>query len=216
MSTQNPTLTKPERALKYAPPLFTRPQLRWMAVVALAVLLLVCLFLVLVPRQYDHEAVRFAVCVLLTMCLAIFFFIFWPQELKLTKLPGINLSVSVAGPVVLWLVLFPFLLYWMPPCEKPAHEERSHLEYFALSPETARSAVPFHTGVKLLKKDGKGPVFYPVADPGDASALKGVVVEFAPGEDLIRATLQVPNYPPLFVEFRRGAGTAAVSETPKE
>jgi hypothetical protein len=181
-----------------------------MGVASLVVALGVCLFMALAPRYYDHAAVRFALCVLITVPLTVFFFIFWPQELKLTKIPVIDLSVTIAGPVVLWLILFLLLLKVMPPCERP------HPEYFALSPGNDPSRVPYHTGTQLLQKDRTSRLCYPVADPGDASSLKGVVIEFRPGEDHIEGTLQVPKYPPLLVEFRLGANTAIVSEPLKE
>jgi hypothetical protein len=204
MSTQNAIPTMPEGAQQHAPPLFTTPQLRWMAAAAAAVLLAVCAFMFRAPSYYEYEIVRFLVCFLLTVALAIFFFILWPQELKLTKVPVINVPVTIAGPVVLWLILFLLLLREMPAAGK-------HWEFFALSERGgAKANVPYFSET-AVKADGKNPDFFYLVKDANASTLRGIFVEFSPGETRIDGTLAVPYHKELPVTFLRGAGTVSVS-----
>jgi hypothetical protein len=205
MSTQQATPMAGVATQKWVPPLFSTSQLRWLAIASLGVILIVCLVVVREPRYYEYEIVRFVVCFLLTVCLSIFFFIFWPQELKLTKVAVINLSVTVAGPVVLWFIFFLLLLFKMPP------SAGSHWEFFAVSAGNSKSNVDYHTEIVVSRKDGKPLEFRLVQDLSHTSHLHGIFIEFPRGDDPIEADLKVPKYKPLPVTFVRNARCIDVS-----
>jgi hypothetical protein len=176
-----------------------------MAFASLGVLLFVCVGVYLEPSHYEHEVVRFVFCFLLTLCLSVFFFIFWPQELKLTQVPVINLSVTVAGPVVLWLILFLLFLQVMPPSIAG-----KQWEFFTpINEGGSKASVLYHSTISVRAEGKESVPFRLVPETKDAT-LRGIFIQFRAGEDQIKAILVLPNRE-LPVTFKRGAGTFDVS-----
>lgn len=57
---------------------------------------------------------RFVFCLMLSLYLSVFFFVMYPQYLRMAKIPGIDLPIEVVGLPALWIVTFLLLDSWMP------------------------------------------------------------------------------------------------------
>lgn len=112
-----PPAPAPAPALPAAQPLIAILPRRLVIVIAMVGLVLVTGLLVWAlarPEDFDGAFARFVLSVGLSLYLAVFLFIIYPWEYRLTKIPYIDLSVELAGPVVLCIALFWFFFRVMP------------------------------------------------------------------------------------------------------
>ncbi len=183
------------------PPLFSERQLRRMAYAAVGILLFLSTFVIVKPSYLEFEVVRFTTCLLLSLCLAIFFFVFWPQQLELTEIPVIKLPVRVTGPVVLWIIVLLFLLALMP------QSAGNYCQFFR--PEPPRLA--FSSRIKLEGTKGEPLASHFAEDDRKPGYVGGVYVTFPRGVGSLSANLKVPDHNTLEVTFSRGLNTFDVS-----
>jgi hypothetical protein len=121
----------------------------------------------------------------------LFFFILWPHEASLKNIPVINLPVNVAGPVVVWTILFLLLMKFVP--DSPAT-----WKYFKIESE---SRVPYISGSTIKSKynlDGKV-----VFKQGALTHLEGIFIEFPIGVETIDAQIEMLPFKPVPVEINR-------------
>src|SRR5439155_2769688 len=74
------------------------------------------------PDTTENPAARFTLCLAIALNLSIFLFVLYPQAIKITKMPIINLTVQIVGPAALHIVLL--LLVWKLMPEPPTKAER--------------------------------------------------------------------------------------------
>src|SRR5712691_4321765 len=74
------------------------------------------------PETTENPAARFTLCLAIALNLSIFLFVLYPQAIKITKVPIINLTVQIVGPAALHIVLL--LLVWKLMPEPPTKAER--------------------------------------------------------------------------------------------
>ncbi len=184
-------------------PLFTAAQLRLMAFAAMAVLLVLSAYTIFRPYSLEDEMVRFTICLLTSLSLSIFFFVFWPQQLELREIPVINLPVRVTGPVVLWVVVFLFLLRLMP-------ESNGNACQFFRPDMAGEQPLAFSARIRLVDVEPKC-AYHIVPDEKESSQLGGVYVTFPQGVATVAASLKVPFHKPLRVEFSRSRSTVRMS-----
>jgi hypothetical protein len=66
------------------------------------------------PQWFENDFARFMLCVAVALLLAVFFFIFYPQQLQM-KMPVVaGTTVRLAGPVVLFVSVLLLLWRFMP------------------------------------------------------------------------------------------------------
>jgi hypothetical protein len=149
------------------------------------------------PERFEHSTARFLLCAAVALNLAIFFFIIYPQDVKLTKVPVINVSVPLVGPIVLFILMLLFLWTLMP--EPPTVARRFFIPY-----EGGQRAerISFDT-VKITPAE-ESFTYYVV--PNDRRFLAGVYVEFGRGKEQYKALFAAPFYKPVEITFQRGPG----------
>lgn len=152
------------------------------AAVAAAALLLV-VFLVW-PARLESETARFVFCLMVSLDLAIFFFVFYPTRLEMTEVPVIKLPVRLVGPIVLFVVLLVLLLQLAPSGTQVARLIRpvSHGKSVM---------VRYSSETTITPREGElAFTWYLVPERERPGVLAGVYVEFAPGKQEYKAAWQ--------------------------
>jgi len=148
------------------------------------------------PERFDNSTARFILCAAIAMNLAIFFFVLYPQEIKLSQIPLINVTIQLVGPIALYIVLL--MLFWkmMPVPSLVAY----------------RLFVPYEGGSRAQRISAKAKVvpqderFECYIVPDEDGLLAGVCVRFENGQDHYKALFKADYYKPTEVTFDRGAG----------
>jgi hypothetical protein len=175
---------------------------RWLVIVFTATAFLFASILLIAalvwPENFENATTRFVLCAAIALDLSVFFFVIYPHEAKLTKVPAINLSVSLVGPIVLFIVIL--LLLWKLMPESPGGSSRFFVPY---EQGVRAEKMSFET-VQIAPMDG--PFEYYVV-PDRNRFMAGVYVQFASGQTAYRARLSAPYYEDVEVVFSRGPGT---------
>jgi hypothetical protein len=130
----------------------------------------------------------------------VFFFVLYPQVIKLTKIPVLNLTIQLVGPIVLYIVVF--LLLWKIMPEPPTVAYRFFIPY-----EGSTRADRISAELVTLAPSGESFAYYIV--PDDRGLLAGVYVKFESGKDEYKARFATPYYKPADIVFQRGPGEGA-------
>jgi hypothetical protein len=202
---EDPTTKDVGKQEKEVHPLFTPKQVRGLAFAAFALLLLISACVLAAPTYLEHPTVRVTMCLLLSFCLAIFFFVFWPTEYELSKTSLLTLPlVRVTGPVALWVAVFAMLLYIMP-------VTGSYWGFFSPEKRGPPPNLPYHKGTRVQRVDGGAIEYQLVQNKNQPSYLEGIFVKFPPGENTIEAELKIPKYKNHKVTFKRTRSTFDVT-----
>lgn len=189
-------------------PLFSRTLLRVLFFVSISIAAAIFCIVLARPQIVESSTVRYMICLFLSLCLAIAFFVFWPARLEMERVPIINLPVRVTGPVVLWFIVFTLFLNTMP------REERFARIYKAVS-NGREYLFMYDRNTKLDRNDGSPLVYQLVPNRDRLGELFGIYVEFKPGEQSIPARLTHYGHDPLDVVFERDKTTFDVSSLKK-
>ncbi len=187
-----------ERETEKINPIFSPRELRAIAYCAVALTVLVSIFVLAWPWYLEVPNVRTIVCVLLSLAISLFFFVFWPQEIEVKHVPIANIPVRVAGPVVLWFVVLQLFLFIMPTASDGG-------QLFFVRPNDPDGNVQYFSTSKLRRASDGSPVeasFVP--DPAKQGHLGAVFVKFKPGESEIEAEFATGFYDTAVLTFRRG------------
>jgi hypothetical protein len=176
-------------------PGFGPVQLKLMGFTAIILTCGLVLYLFLNGHRLETQSARVLICLLVSLLLGIFFFVWWPHKYELDKIPLVNLPVRVAGPIVVWLVIFVLLLQVMP------REDAPYKAYSLVNAPTG--AIQYHRGIKVVRKDGRDVDFELIEDRNKLGQLSKILIRFDPGEDEMAAELRIPLHKPLPVIFRR-------------
>jgi hypothetical protein len=103
---------------KHTVPLYVRvfsPQmLRWLAIVSFSIAVGILLYWAFEPSRLNNSMARFVASILVALLFAIFFFVFYPEQLEM-KLPEVlGTTIRLAGPIVLFFTVFWFVRTYMP------------------------------------------------------------------------------------------------------
>jgi hypothetical protein len=151
---------------------------------------------ILWPEKFDHPTARFIVCAAIALNLAVFFFIWYPDRYELTKIPLLDVTVHLTGPIVLYLVLLVAFLRWMPQSSPVAYR-------FFIPYEGGNRAARISANVEIVPS---GADFTSYVVPDRDGRLAGVLVAFERGQDEHRAVFRAPFFEPDVVTFQRGPG----------
>ena len=148
------------------------------------------------PEKFEGPPSRFILCTFVALNLAVFFFVIYPEEFKLSEVPIINLAVPLVGPIVLFIVIL--LLMWK------------------MMPEPAvasRFFVPFERGEQAERISFENVTLTPSEEefryyivPTNGGFLAGVYVEFASGKGTYKARFRAPFYKQADITLQRGPG----------
>lgn len=176
---------------------------------ALAVLTFVLALLslavgIFLPGWVAHPTARVYLCVAVALCLGIFVFILYPQEVKLSTIPLVNLAVPVAGPLAVFVILLNLLLTIVP-------GEPVWLFFETpTDPATGRVMNISASTVTITSKDA----FRWVALPNEDGSLAGFFIRFPPNYPAeVTGTLNRGfGFSPAQVRFERGGETFQVTQ----
>jgi len=91
---------------------------RWLVLVfTVAAVILLIGFLIagsFWPRFFQHYTAKFFVCTMLAFCFSIVMFVIYPQDIRIKKIPIIDLAVELVGPPALFFVTLPVLWHFYP------------------------------------------------------------------------------------------------------
>jgi hypothetical protein len=162
------------------------------------------------PERFDSPTARFVLCLAIALNLSVFFFVLYPKKVELTKIPGINLTVKLVGPIVLYIVVLLLLLKLMPEAPPP-------VAYRLFFPhEDGRRTERIRWQLVTLEPADEPFTFYLVPDGQDSSGLAAVCVKFESGRTRYKARFKATFYQPADVVFERGPaeGTFEVAPVP--
>jgi hypothetical protein len=170
-----------------------------LAVVAFLVASLLFGFGLVWPEKFANPTARFILCGAIALNLAVFFFVLYPQKLELSKIPYINLTIHLVGPIVLYIVMLLLLWKMMP--------EPSFVTYRFFVPYEENKRAERISGQARVTSTEEGFTCYVV--PDENGLLAGVCVKFETGKDQYKASFKAPYYKTIDVTFRRGSGEGA-------
>ena len=157
------------------------------------------------PDTTENPAARFTLCLAIALNLSIFLFVLYPQAIKITKVPFINLTVQIVGPAALHIVLL--LLVWKLMPEPPTKAER-----FFIPVENGARVTRIPAENVSLTPSGEDFAYYVV--PDEKGLFAGIYVKFAAGRDVYKARFTAAYYEAVEVVFRRGPGEGSFEVQP--
>jgi hypothetical protein len=173
-------------------PDLTSRQRQALALFALAAVTILFILGLFQPLQFEYRITQIILCLACAVYLSVFFFVFYPSEYRLERVPYLNLPVQVSGPVAICIVVFSLLLFVMP-------GERTG-RFIKFNPNLP---LYFSERTTVVPKDGTQRfTCYVVGNPGTME-LYGVFIEFPPGISKCPATIKHPFYEPLDFTFTR-------------
>jgi hypothetical protein len=149
------------------------------------------------PEKFEHPTARFILCTAISMNLALFFFVLYPQVIKLTEIPVLHLTIHLVGPIALYIVVLLFLWKIMP--EPPTVTYRFFIPY-----ERGKRADHISRDLVTLTPAEETFVYHLV--PNEDGLLAGVYVRFESGKEGYKARFAATFYKPVEVTFQRGPG----------
>jgi len=152
------------------------------------------------PEKFENPTARFVLCAAISLNLAVFFFVLYPQVVKLTKIPVLNLTIQLVGPIVLYIVVL--LLLWKIMPEPPTVAYRFFIPY-----EGGTRADRISAQLVTLAPSEESFAYYIV--PDDRGLLAGVYIKFEGGKDGYKARFSAPYYKSTDIVFLRGPGEGA-------
>jgi hypothetical protein len=136
---------------------------------------------------------RFFFCLTISLYLAVFFFVLYPQRFVLTRIPVIDLPVTLVGPPALWVVFLLLLLALMPlPRDGRLFKPRYGPGEMRVSRESV-NVIPVH-------QDRACPAYVVRDHRGE---FVGIYVEFHANQREYEATVSAATREDIHWTFRR-------------
>jgi hypothetical protein len=148
------------------------------------------------PADFAGTFPRFLLCFTLALNGGVFLFVLYPWNYRLTKIPGIDLTMEVVGPAALIIILFLFLNRYMPAPESG----RFHVFIDASGQEA--DAAEF-ANAKLQFSDTVKPEFY-LVPATDGRHLYGVFIRYPENMPTVNAVIDLGLvFEPEKITFQR-------------
>ena len=135
------------------------------------------------PPDFAGTFPRFLLCFALAMYGGVFLFVLYPWNYRLTKFPGIDLTMEVVGPPALIIILFLFLNRYMPA------PEGGRLHVFTDINGQEADAAEF-VNAKLQFTDIVKPEFY-LVPAADGRRLYGVFIRYPESMPKVKAVMDL-------------------------
>lgn len=135
------------------------------------------IYALIFQNQFELPVPQFIFCAAIATYLSIFFFVFYPAQFELQRIPVINLPVRVTGPIVLWIVVLWLLLSLI-----PKTDQFRYIRFFDPEPFARALSQPliYFTGDTNLQFLGPKPLRYHLVFEGNPRSLTAIYVEFSP------------------------------------
>lgn len=185
---------------------FEPKHFRWLVFTSFIFVLSLIVFLIGFPGYLDFEIVRFLVLILVSLYLSLMFFILWPHNANIENIPLINLPVKMAGPVVLWLVIFLITNRLMP-------DDNMQEKVFIINKADENFRVPYHD--TKLKSDETVLDYMMIEDADAKSHLRAVYVKFPKGKSDLKARLEFTKYKPIDLTLTRNTNSIFIPKLDK-
>jgi hypothetical protein len=152
---------------------------------------------VLAGMQTGVGRAIFAVAI--SLYLALFFFVLYPQQIALSKIPGVGVPVRLVGPVVLWIVLVLLLLNVVLPTPPEGR---------LFEPRYNGEEIDIRFGSIELKgrENSSAPSYLKVPKNENDRELQGVYIRFESDQASCKAVVEVTGREDNEVTFQRGGG----------
>ena len=136
-----------------------------------------------VPTTYSTGMGRFCLKLLLSVSLAVFMFVLYPDDIHISKIPWLNVGLQVGGPVALFFVIFGLMTKYMP-------DDRGR--FFRAFDQGTENTLIAHDIVSLGPGDQTPGWYYKVIDPDPSKRqLVGVYVHFDSSAQSQKASVYV-------------------------
>jgi hypothetical protein len=109
-----PPSPDPQRVLPLYEKVFTPLMLRWLAIVSFALVVGILLYWAFQPSRLDDPMARFVASLLVATLFAVFFFVFYPDQLEMRLPEVLGTAIRLTGPIVLFIVVFWLVKTHMP------------------------------------------------------------------------------------------------------
>lgn len=186
--------------------IFEPKHFRWLVFTSFVFVLSIIVFLIIFPGYLDFEIVRFLALIIISLYLSIMFFILWPHNATIEKIPLINLSVKIAGPVVLWLVIFMITNKLMP-------NDNIQEKVFIINKADENFRVPYHD--TKLKSDETVLDYMMIENASSKSHLRAIYIKFPKGKSNIKVRLEFAKYKPHDVTLTRTMNSIFINKLEK-
>jgi hypothetical protein len=178
-----------------------RPVVIGIAIADLVVATALLLWALRIPTDFEGTFTRFVLSLGLALFAGVFLFILYPWNYRLTKIPGIDVSVELAGPAVLVIVLFLFINRYMPA------PESGRLHVFVDAAGREADAAEF-ANAKLQFTDVLKPEFHLVPS-ADGRYVYGVYIRYPENTHAVNGELSLgPVFQPEKLSFARDSALA--------
>jgi hypothetical protein len=88
--------------------------LRWLALVSFSLVVGILMYWSFDPSRLNNTMARFVASLLVATLFAVFFFVFYPDQLEMQLPAGLGTAIRLTGPIVLFFVVFWLVRSYMP------------------------------------------------------------------------------------------------------
>jgi len=173
---------------------FEAKHFRWIVFSSFLLVIGILIYLIYNPTILDYNVIKSFVLVLFSLCLTLIFFILWPHNATLDKVPYLNSTLKIAGPVVLWIVIFIITSNIIP-------DNTSQEKTFIIHKTNPNLRIPFHD-TKLISEQISNN-YMMIEDPEFRTHLKAIYVKFPPGIEEVDAVLHFNRFKPYPIILNR-------------
>ena len=185
--------------------IFEPKHLRGLVFSSFILIILFVGFLIFKPFYLDFAIVRYLLLIIISIFIALLFFILWPHDAILEKVPHLDIPVKVAGPIVLWVLVFIITNKLLP-------DDISQTKMFIVKAAKENVRIPYDSDMKILDKSNTYDLqFRLIEDLKLKTHLWGIVIDFPRGSSTIETEIYIDPYMPIALKFDR---TKAIIEFP--
>ncbi len=185
---------------------FEAKHFRWIVFASFILTIGILVYLIYNPTILDYNVIKSLVLVLISLYLTLMFFILWPHNATLDKVPYLNSTLKIAGPVVLWIVIFIITSNIIP-------DSNSQERIFIIYKTNPNLRIPFHD-TKLISEQISNN-YMMIEDPDFNSHLKAIYVKFPPGIEKVDAVLHFNRYKPYPIILNRKSNIIKIENLEK-
>jgi hypothetical protein len=185
--------------------IFQPKHLRLLVFLSLFLIILFIGFLIFKPFHLDFAIVRYLLLIVISVFIALLFFILWPHDAIMEKVPQLNLPIKVAGPIVLWVLVFFVTNNLLP-------NDINQTKMFIVKASNKNVRIPYDSDMKIIDNTNTYDLqFKLIEDLKLKTHLYGIVIEFPKGASTIETEISVEPYLPIKLVFDR---TKSIIEFP--
>jgi hypothetical protein len=185
--------------------IFEARHLRFLVFSSFILVILFVGFLIFKPFYLDFAIVRYLVLIVISIFIALLFFILWPHDAILEKVPYMDIPLKVAGPIVLWVLVFLVTNKLLP-------DDINQTKMFIIKAAKESVRIPYDSDMKIVDKSNTYDLqFRLIEDLKLKTHLWGIVIDFPRGTSTLETEVLIEPYLPVTLKFDR---TKSIIEFP--